>query len=145
MAVRDAGAVQRLPGPARFLAESGPGLIGPITLDAKHAGKRSAGDPHAPFDVAGAGNVTMAAGPASAKTLEHPPAPEVGAPVLDPTDELDVETEQWSGYLGTANRKGRQQRSSIYSHRATSRLYLFCLQGLLQRVKTALFARASFS
>jgi len=34
-----------------------------------------------------------------------------------------VETEQWSGYLGTANRKGRQQRSSIYSHRATSRLY----------------------
>ena len=26
----------------------------------------------------------MAAGPASAKTLEHPPAPEVGAPVLDP-------------------------------------------------------------
>jgi len=89
--------------------------------------------------------VTMAAGPASAKTLEHPPAPEVGAPVLDPTDERDVETEQWSGYLGTANRKGRQQRSSIYSHRATSRLYLFCLQGLLQRVKTALFARASFS
>jgi len=38
-------------------------------------------------------------------------------------DERDVETEQWSGYLGTANRKGRQQRSSIYSHRATSRLY----------------------
>ena len=95
MAVRDAGAVQWLPGPARFLAESAPSLIGPITLDAKHAGKRSAGNPHAPFDVAGAGNVTMAVGPASAKTLEYPPAPEVGAPVLDPTDERDVETERW--------------------------------------------------
>src|ERR1019366_911216 len=84
MAVRDAGAIQWLPGPARFLAESAPSLIGPITLDAKHAGKRSAGNPHAPFDVAGAGNVKMAAGPASAKTPEHPPAPKVGAPVLDP-------------------------------------------------------------
>ena len=68
-----------------------------ITLEAKHAGERSAGKPPAPFDEAGAGNVTMAAGPASAKTLEHPPAPEVGAPVLDPTDERDVETEQWRG------------------------------------------------
>src|ERR1022692_3829528 len=83
MAVRDAGAVQWLPGPARFFAESGPSLIGPITLDAKHAGERSAGNPPAAFDVAGAGNVTTAAGPASAKTLEHPPAPQVGAPDLD--------------------------------------------------------------
>src|SRR5436853_7668710 len=72
MAVRDAGAVQRLRGPARFFAESGPSLIGPITLGAKHAGERSAGNPPATFDVAGAGNVTAAAGPASAKTLEHP-------------------------------------------------------------------------
>jgi hypothetical protein len=68
-------------------------LIGPITLDAKRAGERSAGNPPATFDEAGAGNVTMAVGPASAETLEHPPAPEVGAPVLDPTDERDVETE----------------------------------------------------
>ena len=37
--------------------ESAPGMIGPITLDAKHAGERSAGKPPAPFDVAGAGNV----------------------------------------------------------------------------------------
>jgi len=57
-----------------------------ITLDAKHAGERSAGKPPAPFDEAGAGNVTMAAGlRASAKALGHPPAPKVGAPVLDPT------------------------------------------------------------
>jgi hypothetical protein len=73
-------------------------LIGPITLDAKHAGERSAGKPPAAFDVAGAGNVTMAAGlRASAKALEQPPEPTVGAPVPDPTDERDVETEPWSG------------------------------------------------
>ena len=43
-------------------------------------------------------NVTTAAGlRASAKALEQPPAPKVGAPVLDPTDERDVETEPWSG------------------------------------------------
>src|SRR6516164_1188930 len=46
-----------------------------------------------------------------------------GAPVLDPTDERDVETELWSGYLGTARRKGRQQITRAYRHRATSRLY----------------------
>jgi len=63
-------------------------LIGPITLDAKHAGERSAGKLHAAFDVAGAGNVTMAAGlRTSAKALEQPPEPKVGAPVLDPTCE----------------------------------------------------------
>src|SRR5437867_2047071 len=32
-------------------------MIGRITRDAKHAGKRSAGNSHAPFDAAGAGNV----------------------------------------------------------------------------------------
>src|SRR3954453_18988695 len=74
MAVRDAGAVQRLPGPARS-AESTPGLMGPITLSAKHAGERNAGNPPVAFDVAGAGDGTMGAGPASATTLEHPPEP----------------------------------------------------------------------
>jgi hypothetical protein len=39
-------------------------------------------------------------------------------------DERDVETEPWTGYLGTAKRKGRQQTFRTYSHRATSRLYL---------------------
>jgi len=73
-------------------------LIGPITLEAKHAGERSAGKPPAPFDVAGAGNVTMAAGlRTTAKAVDNPPEPKVGAPVLDPTDERDVETEPWSG------------------------------------------------
>ena len=37
-------------------AESAAGTIGPITLEAKPSGKRSAGKPHAAFDVAGAGN-----------------------------------------------------------------------------------------
>jgi len=61
-------------------------LIGPITLAVKQAGERSAGKPHATFDVAGAGNVMMAAGlRATAKALENPPEPKVGAPVLDPT------------------------------------------------------------
>ena len=38
-------------------AESTPSAIGRITLRAKQTGKRSAGNPPAPFDVAGAGNV----------------------------------------------------------------------------------------
>jgi len=52
----------------------------------KQTGKRSAGNPHAAFDVAGAGNVTMVAGLRSrAKAMESPPAPTVRAPALDPT------------------------------------------------------------
>jgi hypothetical protein len=40
----------------------------------------------AAFDVAGAGNVMTAAGlGATAKAVEHPPEPKVGAPVLGPT------------------------------------------------------------
>ena len=42
--------------------ESAPDTIGPITLDVKQTGKRSAGNPHAAFDEAGAGNVTTGAG-----------------------------------------------------------------------------------
>src|SRR5208282_1903864 len=38
-------------------AESGSGRIGPISLEAKQTGERSAGNPHAAFDEAGAGNV----------------------------------------------------------------------------------------
>jgi hypothetical protein len=68
--------------------------MGPINLDMKQTGERSAGKPHAAFDVAGAGNVTMAAGlRATAKAVDLPPEPKVRAPVLDPTDEKDVETE----------------------------------------------------
>ena len=67
-------------------AESLLGRKGPISHGPKQTGERSAGNPHATFDVAGAGNVMMAAGlRATAKAVEHPPAPNVGAPVLDPT------------------------------------------------------------
>ena len=62
-------------------------MIGPITRGMKQAGKRSAGKPHAAFDVAGAGNVTMVAGLRSTtKVMELPPAPTVRAPALDPTE-----------------------------------------------------------
>jgi len=44
----------------------------------KHAGERSAGNPPATFDVAGAGNVTMVAGlRAMAKAVEEPLEPKV--------------------------------------------------------------------
>ena len=60
----------------------------------KQTGKRSAGKPHAAFDVAGVGDATTVAGLRSlAKAMESPPAPNVRAPALDPTDERDVETE----------------------------------------------------
>jgi hypothetical protein len=63
-------------------------MIGPITLDLKQTGKRSAGKPHATFDVAGAGNATMAAGlRATAKAMEIPPMPTVRAPAPDPTSQ----------------------------------------------------------
>ncbi len=51
-------------------------MIGPINLDMKQTGKRSAGNRPAAFDVAGAGNVTMVAGlRAIAKAVESPPTP----------------------------------------------------------------------
>ena len=57
----------------RYGAESAPSKIGLITHDKKSAGKRSAGNPHAAFDVEGAGNVAMAAElRAGAKALESP-------------------------------------------------------------------------
>ncbi|GHU11461.1 hypothetical protein FACS189449_02950 [Alphaproteobacteria bacterium] len=49
--------------------ESVAGMIGHINFDAKITGKRSAGNPHAAFDVAGDGNVAISA----------------NAPLLDPT------------------------------------------------------------
>ncbi len=59
-------------------------MIGLITPGTKQTGKRSAGKPHAAFDVAGAGNVTMVAGLRSlAKATELPPAPTVRARGLE--------------------------------------------------------------
>ena len=58
VAVSAPGLVQQLPG-TTATAESAPSTLGLITLGMKRAGKRSAGNPHAAFDVAGAGNVAM--------------------------------------------------------------------------------------
>jgi hypothetical protein len=87
-------------------------MIGPITPGMKPTGKRSAGNPHAAFDVAGAGNVTMVAGLRSTtKVMELPPAPTVRAPALDPTDEREQETE----LCQTGLRRARE--SKPISHR----------------------------
>ena len=56
MAVSDSEAVRWLPSDLTS-AESRSGRIGPIILEAKQTGERSAGNPHAAFDEAGAGNV----------------------------------------------------------------------------------------
>src|SRR6201993_1476029 len=56
MAVRHAKAVQQLSS-ATLRVESCPSMIGPISLEAKQMGARSAGNPHAACDAEGAGNV----------------------------------------------------------------------------------------
>jgi hypothetical protein len=62
----------------KFARLSFPHQMGSIPFTARKS--------HATFDAAGAGNLMMAAGlRATAKALEHPPEPNVGAPVLDPT------------------------------------------------------------
>ncbi len=70
------------------MADSAPSSIGLITLGTKQTGERSAGNPHAPFEVAGTGN----------GATDHPTRARRGkprtqtrailratAPVLDPT------------------------------------------------------------
>ena len=56
MAVRNPATVQWLQD-SPTAAESRPGKIGPISLGVKQTGERSAGNLHAAFDEAGAGNV----------------------------------------------------------------------------------------
>ncbi len=54
------------------IVESGLSAIGPITLDTKCAGKRSAGNPHAAFDEAGVGNgVTQTTAPTLDPTISE--------------------------------------------------------------------------
>ncbi len=87
MAVRSTRTLQRVSGGATE-TESTPSAIGLITLGVKATGNPGAGKRHAGFDVAGVGNVITGVGlRASAKVLEIPPDPTIGAPVPDPTDE----------------------------------------------------------
>ena len=57
MDLPDPGIVFRLPGKVHHRDESTAGTISLISLGMKPTGERSAGKPHAVFDVAGAGNV----------------------------------------------------------------------------------------
>src|SRR3954452_6178507 len=67
-------------------AQSAAAAVGRISLDAKRAGERCTGNPSAPFDVAGVGNVTRGAGlRPTPKGVDEPPDPTVRAPALDPT------------------------------------------------------------
>jgi hypothetical protein len=68
--------------------ESAPSPIGHITLEAKQAGKRSAGNPHATFEEAGAGNgitVRLVRHSQRKRGATDRPDLRVTAPVLDPT------------------------------------------------------------
>ncbi len=73
----------------RPTVESDSDLIGPINLDAKCAGKRSAGNPHAAFEEAGAGNgatdIPTRARRGKPRTQTRN-ALRATAPVLDPTN-----------------------------------------------------------
>ena len=69
--------------------------LGHISLGAKRTGKRSAGKPPAPFDVAGAGNghtVGLVRHSQRKRGVTDRPGLRRTAPVLDPTDEREVET-----------------------------------------------------
>ena len=101
-------------------------MNGRITLETKATGKPSAGNRHAGFDEAGAGNVPTGAGlRPGAKAPEEPPDPTGGAPALDPTDERRLETEPRRGVRHRHRRKPPGTATpSAYRHRASRRLYL---------------------
>src|SRR5947209_5427382 len=86
VAKADPGGSGGVGGGGSAAAQSAAAAVGHISLGAKRAGERSAGKPPAPFDVAGAGNVTRGAGlRPTAKAVDKPPDPTVRAPALDPT------------------------------------------------------------
>jgi hypothetical protein len=112
-----------------------PSVIGLITIGMKQTGKRSAGKPHAAFEVAGVGNVTMAAGLRSiAKAMELPPAPPVGAPALDLTDKRRVETRTVKLTRHPQTKEYATDRLNL-NHHAAPRLYR--LRGRLMRWSAA--------
>jgi hypothetical protein len=112
-------------------------MIGRITPGMKQTGKRSAGKPHAAFDVAGAGNVTMVAGLRSTtKVMELPPAPTVRAPALDPTCErpaVQLHRPTHPLYC-TRNRKGNF-RVGLRTEKSRLRRALMRLQDQMRRMR----------
>src|SRR5436189_6430117 len=92
MALRRTRPVQKLPGSAtEGGAESQSSMIGHINFEMKQAGKPSAGNPHAGFDVAGAENrltVWLVRHSQRKRGAMDRPGPSGRlASVLDPTDE----------------------------------------------------------
>jgi hypothetical protein len=96
MALRRTRLVQGLPGAAAGGgAESQSSMRGHINLEMKQAGKPSAGNPPAGFDVAGAGNrltVRLVRHSQRKRGATDRPDLRSAAPVLDPTDERGTET-----------------------------------------------------
>ena len=88
MVVQKPGVVQQLPDKVLPGTESTADLIGHINFDMKATGERSAGNPHATFEVAGAGNGMME-NPKRARNRKRGHKPRVNlhitASVLDPT------------------------------------------------------------
>ena len=89
VAARHARALRRVSSKGlRAIAESAPTLMGLITLGEKRTGEPCAGNPHARFDRAGAGN-GVTAKPKRARSWKRLRQPRLSlrttAPVLDPT------------------------------------------------------------
>jgi hypothetical protein len=82
----------------RSMVESNSDLIGPIKLDAKCAGKRSAVNPHAAFEEAGAGDgatdIPTRARRGKPRTQTRD-ALRATAPALDPTEAEDLELDRF--------------------------------------------------
>ena len=92
-----------------------PSRIGPISLGTKQMGARSAGNPHAACDVAGAGNVARLGCLGLA-----------GAPALDPTDEAGAGNVAWSRWCDTRRRKSEATGNTNFdlNRRVSLRPYL---------------------
>src|SRR5580693_689785 len=129
MAVPNSEAVQWLPSGSTS-ADSRSGRIGPISLGAKQTGERSARNPHAAFDEAGAGNVARPRWCDTRNTKERDnrehklrPKPARQSPTLPMRG-------VWKRSHGRATKAPPDERGgkpicSTYSRRATLRLYRF--------------------
>ena len=106
MAVRNLATVQWLQG-SPTAVESRPGRIGPISLGGKQTGERSAGNLHAAFDEAGAGNVAWSRWCDTRRTKgrdngEHKLRPSPARQSSTLTDERGWETGRWPKAQATA-------------------------------------------
>ena len=109
-------------------------MIGHITLGTKQTGKRSAGKPHAAFDVAGAGNVTMVAG---LRSIAKSDGSTTGAYRARLLSTLPVRAQDPMGYSDTAYlREGETggQTTADSACQAQSANGLVCSQALFYSI-----------